>query len=156
MDNLQYALVKREQFNAAQASPDTAVDVVPSGMQIATPPDTCDDDTKLAQQECLDYSDDLSELLTYEAWLGDELKRACDALKAQMDVETVAGIDQLEAKQDVLAALLEDLQLLNENTAEGNIAFARRLRAEFEAENIPLMDSGIVIPTVPESCEEEV
>ena len=155
MDNLQYALVKREQFDAAQASP-AAIDVVPSGMNIATPPDTCDDDTKLAQQECIQYSDDLSELLTYEAWLQDELKRACDALKAQMEVETVDGMSQLGAKQDVLLALLEDLQLLNENTAEGNDAFVRRLRAEFEAENITPMDSGLVIPTVPESCEEEV
>ena len=82
MDNIQYALVKREQFNAAQADPETAIDVVPSGMNIATPPDTCDEETRLAQQECIEYSDDLSELLTYQDWLQGELQRACDALKA--------------------------------------------------------------------------
>ena len=62
-------------------------------MDIATPPSTCDDDTRLAQQECIKYSDDLSELLTYEDWLSAELKRACDALKAQMDADTVAALD---------------------------------------------------------------
>ena len=93
MDNIQYALVKRDQFLAAQADPSTAIEAVPSGMDIATPPSTCDDDTRLAQQECIKYSDDLSELLTYEDWLSAELKRACDALKAQMDADTVAALD---------------------------------------------------------------
>lgn len=48
MDNIQYALVKKAQFDAAQADPSTAIDAVPSGMDIPTPPDVCDEDTRIA------------------------------------------------------------------------------------------------------------
>ena len=64
-----------------QENPATAVDVIPSGMVLTTPPDICQQETFDALEECQKYSDALSDLLTYESWLRMELKRACDELK---------------------------------------------------------------------------
>lgn len=156
MDNQEYAVLKRAEFDANQADPETAVPVIPSGMSLTQPPETCQQETFDALEECQRYSDSLSDLLTFESWLDMELKMACDDLKMRLDMLIAENSDLLQAKQVSLQAALEDLYLLNDNAAETQINFARRLRTEFEESEVELLDAGIVIPPIPEDCEEEV
>ena len=47
-----------------KVNPETAVDVVPSGIVLTAPPEICMQETFYALEVCQKYSDALSELLT--------------------------------------------------------------------------------------------
>lgn len=106
MDNQEYAVQKRAEFDANQDNPDTAVPVIPSGMMLTQPPETCDQDTFDALAECQKYSDSLSDLLTFESWLDMELKRACDELKLRLDMLIEENTTLLQSKQVILQGAL--------------------------------------------------
>ena len=60
---------QRTAFDTQQANPSTAIDIVQSGITIVEPPADCPEQTFKAREELQEFSDDLSDILTYKSWL---------------------------------------------------------------------------------------
>ena len=133
--------------------PDTKIDDVETGIVIAEPPASCQASTFAARDALQTFSDDLSNILTYHAWLNGELGKACENLKDEILAEIEARKGELETKDEAVTDALENLfQLLGKNH-ENFVSFTNRMRWEFEKDDTAAkIESDIIVPEVPESC----
>lgn len=127
---------------------------------------SCDDDARDAHQSLVDAVNDLSDDLTYIAWLTDKLEECCEeeekkyeGIKMLVDLRLPPITERKDALEHALWVFkgIEGDELLGteDETLE---EFTLRNRAEYEATNplvIPVMSLGTFID-VPELCPEDV
>ena len=152
----QFAIDQRAAFDAQQMDPETAIDIVESGVTIMEPPADCQMSTFDARDALQTFSNDLSNILTYKSWLEGEFAKGCDKIRGEMDAEAETRMSELEAKEEIMMASLEDLFKLLGNEDEKIADFAMRIRKEYDMDDMASKEeSDIVVPEVPDSCSEE-
>lgn len=144
-----FATTQRANFEA-----ELVVDIVDSEIVIDDAPSHCQDSTYDARDALQAFSDNLSDLLTYLNYLEAQLEDSCAALSDDFVDEKDALQGALDAKEIELNATLENLFELREDQDEDFETFSARVRGEFDAEGVTLLDGGFVAADVPENCND--
>jgi len=131
---------------------DTATEVVESAIPIIDAPHHCQDSTYDARDALQEFSDALSDLLTYNSYLEAQLADSCSTLSDDFVDEKSALMGALTAKEVELTATLENLFALNDD--EDFETFRARVRGEFDAEGQDNVDGGFVAADVPSNCDD--
>ena len=76
--NNDYAIQMRAAFDSNQSDPATKIDDVPTGIVIEEPPANCQMATFDARDTLQAFSDEVTDILTYQAWLSAEFGKACE------------------------------------------------------------------------------
>ena len=150
-----FATAQRSAFEAGQLAPETAIDVVDSAIIIDDAPAHCQDSTYDARDLLQDFSDALSDLLTYNSFLESQLAGSCETLSDDFVDEKAALMGALAAKEIELTATLENLFELYGVEDEDFETFRARVRGEFDGEGLELLDGGFVAADVPDNCNED-
>jgi hypothetical protein len=150
-----FATAQRSAFEAGQLAPETATDVVDTAIIIDDAPSHCQDSTYDARDALQDFSDALSDLLTFNSYLESQLAGSCDTLSDDFVDEKSALMGALTAKEIELTATLENLFELNDDEDEDFETFRARVRGDFDAEGLDLVDGGFVAADVPVNCNED-
>ena len=150
-----FATAQRAAFEAGQLNPDTAVDVVDSLIIIDVAPQHCQDSTYDARDALQDFSDALSDLLTFNSFLESQLAGSCATLSDDFVDEKGAVMGALTAKELELTATLENLFQLDAEEGEDFETFRARVRGNFDAEGLDLLDGGFTVADVPVNCNED-
>ena len=149
-----FATTQRANFEAAQLDTETATDVVDAAITIDDAPSHCQDSTYDARDALQDFSDSLSDLLTYLSYLEAQLEESCQLLSDDFVDEKSALQGALDAKELELTATLENLYELREDEEEDFETFRARVRGDYDAEGLALVDGGFVAADVPENCND--
>ena len=145
-----FAVRMRAAYDAAE---DTMV--VESGIEVVDPPANCQQSTFDARDALQQFSDDLSNILSYQKWLEGEFAAACEALRVQLLGEADTLGLEIEAKDDVITETLANLMELIGEEGENFVDFTNRIRLEFEGDaTVEAVDSGILSAEVPAGCSD--
>ena len=154
--NNDFAIRMRKAFDDNQLDPATKIADVTTGIVIEEPPANCQMSTFDARDALRQFSDDLTNVLTYQAWLAAEMGKACEALRADINAEIATREDEIAQKEGAVASALEVLMTFIGRDGEKLLHFGKRMRHEYERDDTaPKLESDVVVPFVPAACDPE-
>lgn len=133
-----------------------SLDIVSAGMIINDVPETCGQDTQDKFAEAQQFVDDLERVLTFCDWLANQAVRACDDQQAEIMDILMVNMPRLSETEDRIESVLAELIAEKPGSSDGDMTiFATMKEGEYILANPAKSDIGIVVPDVPEGCDDD-
>lgn len=113
-------------------------------------PATCPESTRQALEDLQNFINSLSVEITYEDWLRQELKECCDEIIVEM--MDLADQERLTETNNLKEKLIDDLYTLEGQEGETREQFEERVLQLYAMTDVERVETGIVVPDIPESC----
>ena len=134
---------------------DGLLDVVESDFVIPALPDNCPEDVLATRADAMALKEQLDRQSTLCAWLADQLEAACADQVALIEDLLRDNMNRIVVSNDKTEWILMELYDLDPEGALTLDDFKLIQGEAFVDAALPLADTGVTLPAVPEGCSDE-
>ena len=134
---------------------DGQLDVVESDFVIPALPDNCPDDVLATRADAMALKEQLDRQSTLCAWLADQLEAACADQVALIEDLLRDNMNRIVVSNDKTEWILMELYALDPMGALTLDEFKLLQGEAFVDAALPLADTGVTLPAVPDGCSDE-